>query len=95
MNDDETLDATFHVQIEPEWSRWLTTDGGEKIPTGAKMVNATQKRSGAGRPGTVTIKLTVRLPKTAFMPLRPEAVIIVPASMIEATPIEVIAEDPS
>jgi hypothetical protein len=41
------------------------------------------------------VKLTVRLPKQAFLPLRPEAVIIIPAERIIATPIEVTAEDPS
>jgi hypothetical protein len=90
---DDTVDATFHVQIEPYWSRWETTNG-EKLVTGAKMINATQARPGKQKPGTVMVKLTVRLPKAAFYPLRPEAVVIVPASLIEATPVEVTAEAP-
>jgi hypothetical protein len=85
---DETVDATFHVQIEPYWSRWETTNG-------AKVSRFTLNRPEKPKGGTVTVKLTVRLPKVAFEPLRPEAVIEIPPGLIAATPIEVIAKDPS
>jgi hypothetical protein len=90
---DDTVDATFHVQIEPDWSRWETTNG-EKLVTGAKMTNATQARPSKQKPGSVLIKLTVRLPKSAFYPLRPEAVVVIPASLIETASVEVTAENP-
>jgi hypothetical protein len=87
---DETVDATFHVQLDPVWSQY----DDEKV-IGAKAARMTLGKPDQPRGGAVMVKLTVRLPKQAFLPLRPEAVIIIPAERIIATPIEVTAEDPS
>jgi hypothetical protein len=47
------------------------------------MVKATTRRPDQLEPGAVAVKLTVRLPRAAFDPLQPEAVIDVPAELIQ------------
>ncbi len=88
------VDATFYAQVEPDWSRYVYGDG-EKLLEGAKVVQITQKRPTRPRGGTVLLKLTVRVPAGAFLPLRPEAVVTIPDGMTVTTPVEVVAEDPS
>jgi len=87
------VDATFYAQVEPEWSRYRTV-GGEKALEGAKVVTITQRKPSRPRGGTVLVKLTIRVPEAAFLPLRPEAIVVVPEDMTIASPIEVVAEDP-
>lgn len=82
-------DAEFYVQIEPDWYRYA----GEPVLKGAKAVAITQKRPSRPRGGAVTVKLTVRVPDGAFLPLRPEAVVVIPTDMALITPLEVIAGD--
>jgi len=89
-----TVDATFYAQVEPEWSRWANTVGEQRL-VGAKVVTITQKKPAKPRGGTVLVKLTIRLPHGAFLPLRPEAVVVVPEDMTVTEPIEVEAGDPS
>lgn len=89
----EHQDATFYAQVEPEWSRW-TDWKGEHSLTGAKVVNITQKKPSRPRGGTVLVKLTLRIPSAAFLPLRPEAIVVIPVDMTEATSVEVTAESP-
>jgi hypothetical protein len=85
-------DATFYVQIEPDFYRY---SGGERVRS-IKAVALTQKRPAQQRPGTVLAKLTVRVPEAAFLPLRPEAIVVIPEDMTVASqPIEVEANDPS
>lgn len=86
-------DATFYAQVEPEWSNYAV--GGEKQLRGAKVVGITQKKPGKQKGGTVLVKLTIRVPDGAFLPLRPEAIVVIPEDMTATTPVEVIAEDPS
>ena len=86
------VDATFYVQVEPEWSTYPVH--GEKTLRGAKAARLTQTRPGKPVGGTVLVKLTVRLPAGAFLPLRPEAVVVIPEGLTEVQPVEVIAEDP-
>jgi hypothetical protein len=91
-----THDATFYVQIEPVWSNWRKDKHGDKALESIKAIAITQQRPKSQRPGTVLTKLTVRVPEGAFLPLRPEAVVVVPEDMIAAAlPIEVEAGDPS
>jgi hypothetical protein len=87
------VDATFYAQVEPEWG-WAS-GGKDKPLRGAKVVRITQKKPDKPASGTVLVKLTLRLPNSAFLPLRPEAVVVVPEGMAVTTPLEVIAEDPS
>jgi hypothetical protein len=95
MTDARTHDATFYVQLTADiGQRW---NNGERVDyvSGIKAVALTQKRPERQRPGTVLVKLTVRVPDPAFLPLRPEAVIVVPEDMTVTAPLEVEAGDPS
>ena len=87
------VDATFYVQIEPEWTSWRQDADGEQILSGAKAARITQSKPGRPKPGTVTAKLTLRLPASAFLPLRPHAIVTVPADAVSTTPLEVVVGD--
>lgn len=87
-----THDATFYAQVEPEWHG--SYGGNDPALRGIKVVTVTQQRPRHPRGGTVTVKLTIRVPDAAFLPLRPEAVVVVPESMTEVNPIEVEAVEP-
>lgn len=88
------VDATFFAQVEPEFSRYGNRDGLRDVVR-AKVIALTQKRPDKPRGGTVLVKLTLRVPKAAFLPLRPEAIVVIPEDMTVTTPVEVIAEEPS
>jgi hypothetical protein len=87
------VDATFYAQVEPEWGYRAPGDE-ERSLRRVRVVRVTQQRPTQPKPGTVLVKLTLRVPAAAFYPLRPEAVVVVPESLTEATPVEVVAEDP-
>jgi len=89
---DTHKDAEFYVQIEPEFSNYVNRDG-ERSLRGIKAVGITQKRPVKPRRGVVIAKLTLRIPSAAFLPLRPEAIVVVPQSMVATSPIEVEAGD--
>jgi len=87
------VDVPVYVQVEPEWGHRFA--GDEEAPLrSAKFARATKTRPDRPVPGTVLMKLTLRIPAGAFYPLRPEAIVIVPESLTDATPIEVFAEHP-
>lgn len=88
------VDATFYAQVEPDWSGYASTSTGERALVGAKVKRITQARPERPAGGTVLVKLTLRLPDSAFRPLRPEAVVVVPESSTLATPVQVVAEHP-
>jgi len=88
------VDATFYAQVEPEFSHWVNHVTGEREVRSAKVVNITQRRPDRPRSGTVLVKLTIRVPEAAFLPLRPEAIVVIPEDMTVATPLEVSASDP-
>lgn len=87
-------DATFYAQVEPEWGYGVDANGDRRL-SGAKVARITQKRPESPIGGTILVKLTIRVPSAVFRPLRPAAVIVIPADMTEVNPIDVIAEDPS
>lgn len=84
-------DASFYLQIDADIYR--TSYSAETVRA-IKAVGMTQKRPARQKPGTVLVKLTVRVPDAAFLPLRPEAVIVIPEDMTATAPIEVEAVDP-
>ncbi len=90
----EYVDATFYAQVDPEWGGLVDSETGQRRVWGAKVVNATQKRPTKPRAGTVLVKLTLRVPKAAFLPLAPAAVVVIPEDMTVVAPLEVEAEDP-
>lgn len=87
------VDAAFFAQVEPSWG-WAPS-GRDRPLRGAKVVTITQNKPTRPRGGTVLVKLTIRVPAAAFLPLRPEAIVVIPDDMTETTPVEVTAEDPS
>lgn len=94
-NQPDYVDATFYVQLRPEWSRYWEDAAGNRVLSGAALANATIKRPLKQQPGTVLLKLTVRVPSGAFLPLSPEAVVVIPEGMTVVEPVEVEAGDPS
>lgn len=94
MSQPSHVDATFYAQVEPEWRGYVSGTGDRRL-VGAKVVRLTQNRPEQPKGGTVLVKLTVRVPAGAFLPLRPEAVVVIPDDMTVTTPVEVLAEDPS
>lgn len=95
MADPEFVDATVYLQVAPEYNQWVGVQNRDKPSAivGAKVVNSTQSRSQKPKPGTVEVKIAVRIPKGAFLPLRPEAIVIIPESMTQPHPVEVEALD--
>ncbi len=90
-NDVPYIDATFYVQVVPEFSPY-TYDGEQRV-TGAVARRITQTRPAKPVADAVLVKLTINLPKAAFLPLRPEAVVVVPADFLQSAPMYVDAED--
>ena len=85
-------DATFYVQLAPDFYRGWSDDATVRA---VKATGMTQSRPRKQQSGTVLVKLTVRVPDAAFLPLRPEAIVVVPEDMTVAAPIEVTAENPN
>lgn len=86
-------DATFYAQVEPEWGHaYLDNDPPLRR---VKVVRMTQSKPSRPIGGTVMVKLTLRIPESAFRPLRPEAVVVIPEDSTVVQPIEVEAVDPS
>jgi len=89
----QNVRATVYLQVAPEYNRWQSDHSKPESVAGAKVVRSTQKRSAAPEPGTVEVKLTIELPKTAFTPLAPEAIVVIPETLTMPHPIEVEAVD--
>lgn len=91
----ETVKATVYLQVQPEYNRWVSASSRDTADAirGAKVIGSTQNRSQSPKPGTVEVKITVELPKGAFLPLRPAAVVVIPESMTQPHPVEVEALD--
>ena len=93
---DPAVRATVYLQLEPQYTYWAKNrrefDKPESIE-GAKVVGYTLNKPQKERPGTVEVKITVEIPKGAFLPLRPEAVIVIPESLTQPHPLEVEALD--
>jgi len=93
VNPAEPVDATFYAQVVPEWSPYPRAVDGKPRLRGARVVRITQARPQQPRPGVVVVKLTLRLPESAFQPLQPAAVVVVPESATE--PVQVTVEHPA
>lgn len=92
MGQPSHVTANVYLQVEPEWAAWMID--GVPVLRGAKAVNLTKRMPREQRGGTVLVKLAIRLPAAAFLPLRPSAVVIIPDNLTIAEPIEVTVEDP-
>src|SRR4051812_17603739 len=88
--------ATVYLQVQPEYTYWAKSqrefDKPESLE-GAKIVGYTLNKPQKPKPGTVEVKITIEIPKGAFLPLRPEAVIVIPETLTQPHPVEVEALD--
>lgn len=91
----KTVTATAYLQVEPEWSGYMPDRDDPSDVRGAKVVTATQKRSPKPRPGTVEVKVTIEIPRAAFVALHPEATIVIPESFTIPHPVVVEAVNPN
>jgi hypothetical protein len=91
------VNATFYAQVQPTFGRRYDAARHESVECvrSAKVVSITQSRPERPRPGVVVVKLAIRIPEAAFLPLRPEAIVVIPEDMTAPYPIEVEAGDPS
>lgn len=78
-----THDVPFYVQIHRS-----AYYNGRTV----RAVRLTQSRPTVTDPDTVVVRLTVRIPQGVFDPIRPEAVIEIPADLVQHT-VRVTAED--
>lgn len=89
------VEATFYAQVEPRWrDSYFRDASGERILEGAAVVALTQTKPKKPRPGVVVTKLTLQFPAGAFLPLSPEAVVVIPESLATVVPLQVRAEHP-
>lgn len=89
----ESVKATVYLQVQPEFAGYSYQKDTPASVRAAKVVGSTMNRSTKPKPGTVEVKITIELPKSAFLPLRPEAVVVIPESLTTPHPVEVEALD--
>ncbi|WP_284761556.1 hypothetical protein [Curtobacterium sp. MEB011] len=82
----ETVETDAYLQVRPR-NRWVPSHkrGTAEEIEGAAVVRVTQNRPEKPEPGTLTVKVRLRIPKRAFLPLAPEAVIDIPADLTDPT----------
>lgn len=74
-------DVFLQVRPDPRYSNEL------------RAVKSTQREPDVVEPGCVVVKIRLRLPAAAFLPLQPEAVVTVPEELVHH-PVEVEAVNP-
>lgn len=86
---EKTHKATFYVQVQrKQYTQWRNGK-----PVSASAIKMTQEKPTSTPKDTVTVKLTVELPDTAFEPFEPAVVVSVPTSKVQSAPLHVIVED--
>lgn len=86
-------DATFYVQIAADFYTSTYREPTTSVRS-IKAVEMTQNRPRKPKPGTVTVKLTVRVPDGALLPLAPQVVVVIPEDMVMANEVVTVeAED--
>lgn len=84
MSSGDTVETTAYVVVTPTFSKYRKTVDGEALVESVKATKITQaKPKGTLASGAVVIKVKLRLPKSAFMPLSPSVVIDIPEDAIE------------
>lgn len=85
-----SVDVPVYLVVEPTWSGGR--DGqGRPILGGGKVVKHTVTPPSLQRSG-VAVKITLRIPASSFLPLQPEAVVVLRETDIETVVVE--AEHP-
>lgn len=85
-SDNDFVEASCYAQVEPIW-RYSDRSLAKSLQ-GASVVRLTQSHPRQPIGGTVLVKLSLRLPRNAFLPLRP-ATAIVPLEAAVPTVVEV------
>lgn len=85
----DDITTTVYLQVEPRKSIY-----SNRINSAA-VVAHTLTKPARPKSGTVTVKLNLQIPIAAFLPLEPEATVVIPAALAPANiPIVVEATDP-
>lgn len=82
----QPAEATVYLQVRLTRKR-------PYLPSEAAVVKMTQRKPDAPAPGCIVTKIKMRIPVEAWDPFEPEAVIDVPADLVQH-PIAVEAEEP-
>lgn len=89
-----SVDVPVYLLVEPTWGdrrrSWERDDQDRPILLGAKVTKATQGRPTVPRDGGVVMRLTLRVPAGAFLPLQPEAVVVVSMNDLETVMVEAV-----
>lgn len=81
----QPAEATAYLQVElRRRSTYVASD--------ARVVRATQRKPDQVAPGCIVVKVKLRIPVEGWDAFEPEAVIDVPADLVQH-PIEVVVED--
>lgn len=92
------VDVPVYLLVEPTWRdhrySWNKDDQGRQILDGAKVVKATQKRPSVGPKGGVITKITMRFEAGAFLPLQPEAIVVIGVNDSETIVVTTEAPEP-
>lgn len=75
-------DAYLQIRRHQHWSQ-----------SELRIMRATQRRPEVIEPGCVVVKIRLRMPLAAFLPLQPEAVVTVPEDLVQH-PVEAEAVQP-
>lgn len=86
MPEGKMVETTVWLMVDPTWPR-----GASDVPVG--MTVASVLKNKPKRISGVAVKLRLRIPAQAFLPLRPEVTIDVPEGALEYEP-EVTVEFP-
>ena len=90
------IETTCYLQVVPTFSTYRKDANGEAEVDSIAVKAVTQSRPRAPMKNGVTVKVRFRFPKSAFKPLAPAVLVIVPEGMIvTAEDIVVEAEDPT
>jgi hypothetical protein len=76
----DTVDGTAYLTVRAERLQW-----GDKRVTNAKITRVTQSKPASLNLDEIAVKITIRLPAKAFDALQPEAIVVVPESLIQHT----------
>lgn len=70
--------ATFYVQLEPRWRSWVDYQTKKRPLEGVAAVAVTQNKPNKPKSGSITVKLSINIPESAFEPFEPAVEITIP-----------------
>jgi hypothetical protein len=89
MTGDGRVQAVVWAQIEATWYSW---DRASLRTISVRRI--TQRRPRRPEPGSVLVKLTITLPRGAFVPPILQGLVDVPPEHVETVPATVVSEEP-